>query len=408
MHNTSPADYIIVVHPPFLLQAQRLAQFHRQHNGYRTLVVTTQQLFNEFGSGSPDPVAIRDFVKMYHDKYGNIPADKLKYLLLLGDASFDYKDRIANNTNFVPAWENSFSLDPLATYASDDFYGFLDDNEDINSSAVINYLDIGIGRVPAKNTDEAKNFVDKVEAYFAAQSFGPWRNNLAFIADDEDLNLHLQDAEIITSTANAANPVFNQEKIYLDAFQQQSGSGGSSYPQANLAINNQIYNGTLIWNFTGHGGPSRLAEETILDQAIVNNWNNANKLPLFITATCDFAPYDIPGLSSIGENILLRPRTGAIALMTTTRVVFAFSNRIMNNNYLQFALQPDATGKYKSLGDAVKEAKNYTYQTSGDITNNRKFTLMGRSCIDHCLSCFESECCQSKRHTRDAGGYTQR
>jgi hypothetical protein len=271
---------------------------------------------------------------MYHDKYGNTPADKLKYLLLFGDASFDYKDRIVNNTNFVPAWENSFSLDPLATYASDDFYGFLDDNEDINSGAVTNYLDIGIGRVPAKNIDEAKNFVDKVEAYFAAQSFGPWRNNLTFIADDEDLNLHLQDAEIITNTANATNPVFNQEKIYLDAFQQQSGSGGSNYPQANLAINNQVYNGTLIWNFTGHGGPARLAEETILDQGIVNNWNNANKLPLFITATCDFAPYDIPGLSSIGENILLRPKTGAIALMTTTRVVFAFSNRIMNNNYL--------------------------------------------------------------------------
>jgi hypothetical protein len=377
LHTTSPADYIIVVHPPFLSQAQRLAQFHQQRNGYRSLVVTTQQIFNEFGSGSPDPVAIRDFVKMYYDKYGSTAADKLKYLLLFGDASYDYKDRVANNSNFVPAWENNFSLDPLATYASDDFYGFLDDNEDINSSAIINYLDIGIGRVPAKNIDEAKNFVNKAEAYFASQSFGPWRNNLTFIADDEDLNLHLQDAEIITNTANTTAPVFNQEKIYLDAFQQQSGSGGSSYPQANQAVNNQAYNGTLIWNFTGHGGPRRLAEEIILDQDIVNNWNNANRLPLFITATCDFAPYDIPQLNSLGENILLRPKTGAIALMTTTRVVFAFSNRIMNNNYLQFALQPDATGKYKSLGDAVKEAKNYTYQTSGDITNNRKFTLLG-------------------------------
>lgn len=377
LHAASPADYIIVVHPPFLQQAQRLAQFHQQQNGYRSLVVTTQQVYNEFGSGSPEPVAIRDFVKMYHDKYKNIPADRLKYLLLFGDASYDYKDRVANNTNFVPAWENEFSLDPLSTYASDDFYGFLDDNEDINSGAVINYLDIGIGRVPAKNIEEAKNFVDKVEAYFASQSFGPWRNNLTFIADDEDLNLHLQDAEIITATVSTTAPVFNQEKIYLDAFQQQSGSGGSSYPQANQAINNQVYNGTLIWNFTGHGGPRRLAEETILDQEVVNNWNNPNRLPLFITATCDFAPFDIPQLNSIGENILLRPKTGAIALMTTTRVVFAFSNRIMNNNYLQFALQPDANGKYKSLGDAVKEAKNYTYQTSGDITNNRKFALLG-------------------------------
>jgi hypothetical protein len=284
---------------------------------------------------------------------------------------------VKNNTNFVPAWENNFSLDPLATYASDDFYGFLDDNEDINSGAIINYLDVGIGRVPAKNIEEAKNFVDKVENYFASQSLGPWRNNLTFIADDEDQNLHLQDAEIITTTANTIAPVFNQEKIYLDAFHQESGSGGSSYPQANQAINNQVYNGTLIWNFTGHGGPGRLAEETILDQDIINNWNNPNRLPLFITATCGFGVYDVPGINSAGENILMRPKTGAIALMTTTRVVFAFSNRIMNNNYLQFALQPDASGKYKSLGDAVREAKNYTYQTSGDVTNNRKFTLLG-------------------------------
>jgi hypothetical protein len=377
LHNTSPVDYIIVVYAPFLSQAQRLAQFHRQHDGYRSLVVTTQQLFNEFGSGSPDPVAIRDFLKMYHDKYGNSTTDKLKYVLLFGDASYDYKDRLTFNTNFVPAWENNFSLDPLATYASDDFYGFLDNNEDINSGAIINYLDVGIGRVPAKNIDEAKNFVDKVEAYFASQSMGPWRNNLTFIADDEDQNLHLQDAEIITNTVNTTAPVFNQEKIYLDAFHQESGSGGSSYPQANQTIDNQIYNGTLIWNFTGHGGPRRLAEETILDQDIVNNWNNPTRLPLFITASCDFAPYDIPQVNSIGENILLRPKTGAIALMTTTRVVFAFSNRIMNNNYLQFALQPDANGKYKNLGDAVRDSKNYTYQTSGDITNNRKFTLLG-------------------------------
>jgi len=377
LHSTSPKDLMIIVHPPFLSQAQRLAQYHQQHDGYRCLVVTTSQLFNEFGGGSPDPVAIRDFLKMYHDRYGNDPVNKLKYVLFFGDASYDYKDRLNNNSNFVPAWENNFSLDPLATYTSDDFFGFLDDNEDINSTAVTNLLDVGIGRVPAKNVEEAKNFADKVEVYYARQSLGPWRNDLTFIADDEDQNLHVQDAEIITATVGATAPVFNQEKIYLDAFPQQSGSDGSSYPQANQAINNQVYNGTLIWNFNGHGGSSRLAEETILDQDIVNSWNNANRLPLFITATCDFAPYDIPQVNSLGENILLRPKTGAIALMTTTRIVFASSNRIMNNNYLQIALQPDANGRYKTLGDAVKEAKNYTNQTSGDITNNRKFTLLG-------------------------------
>ncbi len=377
LHNSSPVDYIIIAHPPFIGQAQRLAQLHEVQNNLRTKVVTTEQVFNEFGSGSPDPVAIRDYLKMYHDKYAADLANRLRYLLLFGDASYDYKDRISNNTNYVPAWENNFSLDPLSTYASDDFFGFLDDNEDINSGQIINYLDIGIGRVPAKNIDEAKNFVDKVESYFKSESLGPWRNNITFIADDEDGNLHLNDAEILTATAATASPWLNQQKFYLDAFQQESGAGGSRYPQANQAINNQVYNGTLIWNYNGHGGSRRLAEETILDQEIVNNWNNPNRLPLFITATCDFAPYDNPAINSIGENILLRPKTGGIALMTTTRVVFAFSNRVMNDNYLRLALQPDANGRYKSLGEAMREAKNFTYQTSADISNNRKFTLLG-------------------------------
>ena len=377
LHASSPADYIIITHPPFLSQAERLAQFHRQRNGFRTIVVTTEQVYAEFGSGSPDPVAIRDFIKMYFDKYGADPANRPRYLLLFGDASYDYKNRLPGNTNFVPAYENQLSLDILGTYASDDFYGFLEDTEDINSGVVVNTLDIGIGRVPAKNGTEAKNFVDKVEAYFSSKSYGPWRNNLLFIADDEDQNLHLQDAEIITATAASAAPVFDQQKIYLDAFRQESGSGGSRYPQVNLAINNQVYNGVLMWNFTGHGGPNRLTEETVLDQEMVNGWNNANRLPLFITATCDFAPFDNPSVNSLGENILLRPNTGAIALMTTTRIVFAFSNRVMNDNYMRYALQPDANGRYRSLGDAVKDAKNFTYQSSADITNNRKFTLLG-------------------------------
>lgn len=376
LHNSQPVDYLVITHISLLSEAERLAAFHRQKNNLRVFVTTTEKIYNEFSSGAPDPTAIRDFVKMYYDK-ATTPADKPDYLLLFGDASFDYKNRLTNNTNFVPAYESKVSLEPLNTYTSDDFFGFLDDNEDINSGTVANLLDIGIGRIPAKNITEAKNFVDKLEAYYNKESFGPWRNQLSFVADDEDNNLHLQDAEIVTATSASVNPVFNIQKIYLDAYQQVSGSAGSRYPQVNEAINNRIYNGTLIWNYNGHGGAKRLAEEVILDQEMVNSWKNPFRLPLFVTSTCDFAPYDDPFNNSLGENLLLRPRNGGIALMTTTRLVFSFSNRVMNNNYMQFALQPDASGKFKSLGEAVRTAKNYTYQTSGDIINNRKFTLLG-------------------------------
>ena len=377
LHATNPADYLIVTTPEFLGQAQRLAQFHQQRSNLTSVIATTTQIFYEFSGGIPDPTAIRDFVKMYFDKYNASWNQKGKYLLLLGKASFDYKDRLPNNTNLVPAYESNASFDPLSTYTSDDFFGFLEDNEDINSTVIVNTLDIGIGRIPAKNVEEAKAYVDKLLEYHSPQAFGPWRNNLNFIADDEDVNLHLQDAEILTGTVTTTAPVFNPQKIYLDAFQQESGSAGGRYPQANAAVNSHIYNGTLIWNYSGHGGPQRLAEEVVIDQNIVANWNNQFRLPLFITATCDFAPFDQPYANSLGENLLIRPKTGAIALMTTTRLVFANSNRIMNNNYLKVALERDANGRYKSLGEAVQASKNLTYTTSGDIVNNRKFALLG-------------------------------
>lgn len=377
LHDSQPADYLIISNESLVSQAERLAAFHRQKNNLKVFVTTTQRIFNEFSSGTPDPVAVRDFAKMYFDKATANPAQRPKYLLLFGDASFDYKNRVSMNTNLVPAYQTFNSLDPLNTYTSDDFFGYLDDNEDINSGLVTNLLDVGIGRVPAKNIDEAKNFVDKVEAYHSRGSLGQWRTNISFVADDEDLNLHLNDAEIISATSETANPIFNIQKIYLDAYRQESGPGGARYPLANEAINNRIFNGTLIWNYSGHGGARRLAEEVVLDQQTVNGWSNGTRLPLIITATCDFAPYDNPFIASLGENLLLRPVTGSIALMTTTRLVFSFSNRLMNDSYMKFALEPDPSGKYKTLGEAIMVTKNHIYQSSGDIANNRKFTLLG-------------------------------
>lgn len=377
LHALIPANLLIVTHPALLEAARRLADYHLQHDQMNVAIVTTLQVYNEFSSGSPDPTSIRDYVKMYYDNAVNDSTRRPAYLLLFGDASYDYKNRLPGNTSLVPAYQSRQSLDPLTTYTSDDYFGFLEDHEDINSLSSVNTLDIGIGRVPAKNISEANAYVDKIISYAGRESLGSWRNHLTFIADDEDFNLHMQDAENITGAAAEANAHFIQNKLYLDAFYQEGNSSGSRYPEVNLAINNQVNKGTLIWNYNGHGSFRRLAEEVVLDQEMVKSWNNSNMLPLFITATCDFAPYDNPAIYSLGEDILLRPKTGAIALMTTTRLVFAFNNRIINRNYLLTALRQKADGSYPSLGEAVKNTKNITYRSQGDVINNRKFTLLG-------------------------------
>lgn len=377
LHRPQQPALIIITHPAVQEQADRLAAYHTDRDHLSTLVVNATAVYNEFASGSPDPTALRDFIKMFYDRAGTDAAKRPRYLLLFGDASYDYKNRLKEGGNLVPAYESSASTDPLATYASDDFFGFLDDGEDINSDTATNRLDIGIGRVPVSTAADAKAYVDKVISYTSAGNMGPWRNRLSFVADDEDFNLHFHDAETIAATADTVNRSFVPVKIYLDAYRQESTSSGGRYPLVNEAINNGINQGTLIWNYSGHGSARRLAEEVVLDGSIAASWNNAGKLPLFITATCDFAPYDNPATYSLGEAILLREKTGAIALMTTTRLVFAYSNRIINQQYMQVALQRKTDGTYYSLGEAVMQTKNNNYRLYNDPVNNRKFTLLG-------------------------------
>ncbi|HZE84600.1 MAG TPA: type IX secretion system sortase PorU [Puia sp.] len=377
LHQASQPQLLIITDPALMSQAQRLAQFHLQQDHLKTLLVSSQQVYNEFAGGNPDPAAIRDYVKMFYDRAAGDSTKRPGYLLLFGAGSFDYKDRLVGNTNLVPAYESQSSLDPLNSYTSDDFFGFLDDNEDVNAINSLNLLDIGIGRIPARTPAEAAAVVNKILHYSDPKTQGPWRNELNLIADDGDQNLHFTDAEGFAATITATAPASNIDKIYLDAYKEQNTPAGGRYPLVNQAISSQIYNGTLIWNYTGHGSSTRLSNEDVLDQDIINGFSNPDKLPLFITATCDFTPYDNPLIHSIGADLLVRKATGAIALMTTTRLVFAFSNKTINNNYLLTALQPGPDGSYHSLGDAERLAKNFTYQTQTDAVNNRKFTLVG-------------------------------
>ncbi|UYQ92291.1 type IX secretion system sortase PorU [Chitinophaga horti] len=372
LHGETAPGMVIITAPELQAQAQRLAAYHQQRDGLSSLVVTPATIYNEFASGRQDPSAIRDFLKMCYDK-GPAP----KYLLLFGDASYDYKNRVTGNTNLVPTWQSPASADQINSYASDDFFGLLDDNDDVNTWSPISLLDIAIGRLPAKTPAEAGVMVDKIIGYHSPQAFGAWRNRMTFVADDEDGNLHLEDAETVSNIIVQESPQFGVQKIYADAYPQASLAGGTRYPAVNDAINAGMFNGTLVWNYTGHGSFLRLGEEVLLDESMMDTWNNEHRLPLMITATCDFAPFDNPAYTSLGEKMILREKGGAIALMTTTRAVFAYSNLVMNANYIRLAFAPDVDGNMPSLGRAAMLAKNFTYSSFTDVVNNRKFQLLG-------------------------------
>lgn len=377
LHAVGQPNMVIVADKSMAAEAKRLADFHAQKDGLTAFVVEPEQLYNEFSSGTPDPTAIRNFMKMLYDRAGTNPAAKPKYLLLFGSASYVYKEKTAVKKNLVPSYQTESSLDPLTSYVTDDYFGYLDDDDDINQNLPAPLLDLGIGRIPARTILQARQAVDKIIQYHGKASLGPWRNDITLVADDEDYNIHLNDAEYHASLIAKESPVWNLKKIYLDAFKQESGAGGSRYPEVNATISSVINEGTLIWNYSGHGSSSRLAQEAILDKEMLGSWENATRLPLLITATCDFAPFDDPSQFSIGEDLFVGRSNGAIALMTTTRLVFASSNRIINNHFFKYLLKRDNASKYPRLGSALMDSKNFTVVNSGDYINARKFTMLG-------------------------------
>ncbi len=368
LHAVKNIDYLIITHPGFLEQANRLADFHRMQDNMKVYVTTPQKIYNEFSSGSQDITAIRDFVKMVYDKSDS--GEELKYLLLLGDASYDYKDMLQENTNYVPCWESVGSLNLVTSVASDDYFGYLDDGEGASDN---DRVDVGIGRFPVTTPEEAQMAVDKCIHYAtkAPEVMGPWRNEITFVADDEDSNHHLSDAETLAGFVNNEEPVYNLNKIYVDAYEQISTPSGQRAPDVNRAINNKIEQGTLIFNYSGHGGEIGLGHERFMQIADIQSWTNYDKLAVFITATCEFTRYDDPSRTSAGELVFLNPNGGGIGLFTTSRATYASSNLALNLAIYNDNMFRKEDGRYPCLGDIIRRSK-----VLGN-DNDKKFVLIG-------------------------------
>ncbi len=381
LHGEGQTDYIIVTHPTFKSAADRLAEHHRQKSGLRVLVATVDKIYNEFSSGSQDITAIRDFVRMFYARAGADTTQMPRYLLMFGDASYDYKDRVANNTNYVPTYEAEQSEALIATFTGDDFFAMLDGNEDINSGAVFNTLDVGVGRIPVKTADEAAAAADKIIRYHSPASFGPWRLSTTYVGDNEDnAGNHMMDAEANAADVNRASHHYNETKVYLDNIPFVSTPGGIRAPDANKLINDGVFRGTFLINYSGHGSPSTLAHERVITAEDFNAWRNGNKMPIMVTATCDFGQFDQPTFVSAGEKLVLKGDGGAIAMLTTVHAVYASQSRELNGNFLEDLFGRTPGKPLPAFGDALRMGKNQTYSAvmnPGSLLNFRKFTLLG-------------------------------
>ena len=352
-------DYVIIA-PSFLTtQAEKLAVFHRINSNLNVKVLPLESIYQEFSSGKQDISAIRNCVKYIYEN-ASTPEKRIKYVNLFGDASYDFKNRIANNTNVVPIYHSLKSnTSGEASFASDDFYGLMDSNEG-NIISYFGGIDIAVGRMLVNDTKQADEMVNKIIEYHDLKSYGSWRNNIVVVSDDSDLNsdASLQNRQnSLADNIASEKPFLNVNKILLDSYVQEASAGGFRYPKARTDFFNAFEKGALIFNYLGHGGEDGLSSERIWEKSDGQNLSNQYKYPLFITITCEFSRFDNPSRPTAGEYTYWNPKGGAIAMITTIRAIGQYSaenfNDVLSENLLSYG-----SNQYTSIAEALRISKN--------------------------------------------------
>jgi hypothetical protein len=384
LHGVGQPNMLIITPDDLLDPSNDLAAFHSQNDHLTVKVATLSQIYNEFGSGKRDISAIRDFIRMVYDRATD-SAQIPRYVLLMGDGSFDPKDRIADNNNQMPTYQSPESVNITESYTTDDFFGCLDPTEggDMGNPYL---MDVAVGRLPAASTSEAQGMVNKIKLYKSSATLASWRDIVTMVSDEpwDDKggssatgNEFEYDADGIAESVRLNNPRYNVSKIYCDAYQLVSTPGGGRYPDVNTAILNQINTGTLLISYTGHGGTSNWANARIFNLSDIQNLQNHEKLPTFVTATCEFSRFDDPSLKSAGEYLITNAQGGAAAMVTTVRPVDEYPNTQLQQAFFSYVFQT-YQGRTPTIGEVLMEAKNYlSHYETGLTQNTRMFVLLG-------------------------------
>ena len=366
LHGLEVPDMVILTVSEFTEEAEKLANIHREE-GLDVTIIDPKKIYNEYSGGKADITAIRWFIKSLYEK----DSEKLKYFLFLGDA--DVNNRMYEGDPLrLMCYQSDESFNRTEYYVSDDYFGFLDDNEGASLES-LDKVDIGIGRIPVNSKEDIQAVVEKIDNYLHHSKPTDWTNRICIVADDQDDNTHVDDADKLAEKLRTENPGMAIKKVYIDAFNQVKEASGDSYPDAKSLIDQYIEDGVLIWGYSGHGSSNALASEGVMHINDVNSYKNRDNLPLWVTATCDFCPYDHNENISAGERVLLNPMGGGIALFTTTRLVYSSSNYLITDKFYSYILDFDSQGEKLRLGDVVRLTK----KSIATGANKRKFCLIG-------------------------------
>ena len=376
---TLGADYLVIYYDPFKPAADSLLAWRETHlplvtapPPYETLGIPISALFDQFSGGRTDPAAIRNFLRAAYSTWRKVPA----FVTFLGDASYDFKNHLGRARPgdpgcLLPSYEGGYDglLSIERQYATDDWLLNVDDARFI-------IPDFFGGRIPAVDLSSANTYVrSKLLAYERSTLFGGWRNRFMFVADDDkqgenDDNLrwtHLEQTAELDSGYTAAH--IDRDYVYLHKYPD---GPGATKPGAKQDIIEGVNEGVAVMNFVGHGSPFKMADESVFLDTDTGALNNANRLTVFVAASCDIGKFNDPTVPSIGERLVLEPGGGAVGVISATEL--ALSNQNAQLNRVLYAGVFDRTstgGPYGvSLAQALLAAKL-------GATTTQKYQLMG-------------------------------
>ena len=346
------ADYILITHEDLGWNGGGAEAWltdivnHREARGLRVAVVDVQDIYDEFAYGMATPAAIKDFLAY---AYNSWQAPAPQYVLLVGDAIYDFHNRLGTGkVNFVPAYL-TFTKYKGET-ATDEWYVTVSGDDAVP--------DLYIGRLPAATAAEAKTMVDKIVAYETAANTKSWEKDVLLVADNMD-----EDWETVFETMNneaaallpdGMNPPFEG---YLRVYQDNGWD-------LNAELVDAINAGALVVNYAGHGSYNTWANERILDSGDMASLTATGRPPFFVSMSCltgyfvNTAAWDSTPLV---EQLMALDDRGSVAALMPTGMTTTEGQHILNNALFEEIFTRDR----RQLGEAIARAK-MTLLANGD------------------------------------------
>ena len=360
----SNGDRLIVVHPS-MYSGIRGMEILSTEQGHNPVVVTTSEIYDEFGQGVADPGAIRSAVRWGIDDW----SDGLQGVILAGDGHYDFLGFSTTQPVMIPPW---IVLGSGQINCIDDYYVMVHENAFLP--------EVPIARIPADNLSQLGTCTAKLLSYAAGQSSGTWMNRALIVADDEwgqggswNETDHTLNCEYTTEEVLPRS--MSREKFYLIEYPWPPGQWTPNgphpeKPEARESFIETLNQGFLFMLYQGHGAADQIAHEVIMLGEDVGSLNNGNRLPVSFWATCDVGHFDNPGSDAISETLVLHPAGGSISSVAATRGTGSFSN------YRYFRSIIDSLCRYQDLtvGDAVWQSK---LVLGGSYSNNKFYVMFG-------------------------------